>query len=67
MKKFALNHWRNFLGALPSETQGHRAIRYKSGHAPISRASGFPLLSLARLSKKMSKDIEVSSLYQVIA
>ncbi len=38
----------NFLfAAWPSETQGHRAIRYKSGHTEGQHTSGFPLLSLA--------------------
>jgi isochorismate synthase len=36
-----------FLAAWPSEAQGHRAIRYKSGHAKGQHTSGFPLLSLA--------------------
>jgi isochorismate synthase len=48
---------RNFSAgaAWPSEAQGHRAIRYKSGHAkgqhtkfiPSAVSGGFPLLSLA--------------------
>jgi hypothetical protein len=46
LQKFFLK----YLAAWPSETQGHRAIRYKSVHAQIHRASGFSLLSLAGAS-----------------